>query len=320
MFGSLFGKRKNAFRSRRREVRQLKRRVIVSTSVALGILSLSALVWYSARRPEVTISSVEVTGGETVPHEVVAQKADAVLSGTYAFLIPRRFSFFFPQKDIVTAINSIPRVHDATALRSSRNDVIIHYSEYTPYALWCDVVPQASSTPPNCMFVDERGFSYAPSPSLMGETLLRFVIDGRAPERGVFVYDTQTLDRYRRFAGAIAEKYQQHLLAITETKEGDLVLHLSDSVDILATKTTDIADIFRDIESMFQSDEFKHMPLEHFEYIDLRFGNKIYAKERGVEATSTATTSPVSSKPMPQPASVPVAPTTTPVAGTSTPR
>ncbi len=252
------------------------------------VLLLGVGIWYGSRLPEVTIASVVVSGGETVSHEVVQKKAEMALSGSYALLIPRRFSYLVPYQDIITAINSVPRVHGASVIRSSRNELSISFEEYVPYALWCDRVLVGSSTPAHCLFVDENGFAYSEAPPLLGETLVRFVVEGKKPEVGVHVYDTEVLSRYRRFSDAISENHQNRLRAITETKDGDLILHLSGEVNILMTTSADIESIFQDIESVFLAKEFKGKALESFEYIDLRFGNKVYVRERGAEAAVLA--------------------------------
>jgi|GEM_PF-1504290 len=274
-------KQKNNFRSRRKEVRQYRAHLLWSSLSACMVLLLGVGIWYGSRLPEVTIASVVISGGETVPHEVVQKKVEMALSGSYALLIPRRFSYLVPYQDIITAINSIPRVHDASVIRSFRNELSISFQEYVPYALWCDRVLTGSSTPAYCLFVDENGFAYSEAPPLLGETFVRFVVEGKKPEVGVHVYDTEALLRYRLFSDAISKNHKHRLRAITETKDSDLILHLSGEVNILMTKSADIEGIFQNIESVFLAKEFKGKKLESFEYIDLRFGNKVYIKERG---------------------------------------
>ena len=273
--------KRNAFRRTKREARQNKRRMLVSGAVACVVLVVAVGIWYGARRPAVTIHAVTVSGGTTVPHEVIEKKVESTLSGSYALLIPRRFSYGFPRDEIVEAINSIPRVHGASVVRASRNELAVTFEEYEPYALWCDSVPTGSTTP-SCVFVDETGFAYAPAPSLNGESMMRFVVEGRMPESGVNVYDAETVRRYRMLSDAIAERHSHRLRLITETKDGDLILHLNNSTNILMAKDSDIEDVFAHIESVFQTEEFKDVALENLEYIDVRFGNKVYVKERGV--------------------------------------
>lgn len=285
--------RKHAFRSQRAEVREYKRRIIASGISASLILILAVLVWYGTRRTEVTLAHIAVSGGTTVSHDAIRSKADSVLSGSYALLIPRRFAYLYPHDELVAAINSVPRVHGATIERTSHQELKVTFEEYMPYALWCDAFAYSSSTPASCLFVDDRGYAYADAPPLLGETLVRFIIEGRMPEVGVFVHEQGSLERLKDLAQAIFENHEHRLRGITETKDKDLTLHLSGDIDVLIRKDADVDAIFTTIESLLSAPEFIDVPLEGFEYIDLRFGNKVYVKQRGageVEDTTASTT------------------------------
>lgn len=287
----IWGK-KQKFRSRKKEIRHYRAHLIISGTGACLVLLLAVAVWYGARRPEVTIASVTVSGGTTVPHELIEDKIKSVLTGTYALLIPRRFTYLLPYHDLTEAVNSIPRVHDASVVRSSRNELAVTFEEYVPHALWCDSVATDARATPVCLFVNDQGLAYAEAPSLLGETLLRFIVEERKPAKGTSVYDTDTLQKYTAFSNAISEHHKHRLRAITETKDGDLILHLSGGVNILITKNESIQDAFEKIESLFEAKEFQGKTMEEFEYIDLRFGNKVYVREWGAgdEATTTVST------------------------------
>jgi cell division septal protein FtsQ len=275
-------KRHATFRSPKSASRVFKKRMIASGMGALAMLTLAVGVWYGARRPEVTIASVSVSGGSTVPHEQVEEKVIAALSGNYALLIPKRFSFLYPKEAITDAVNTLPRVHNAAVARESLTQLSVTFEEYTPYALWCDSAA-TSTAAESCLFIDSEGFAYAEAPPLRGETLIRFVVDGRLPERGVHVYDRETLQKYHLLVEAIEARHEHHLRAMTETKDGDVLLHLNQGVDLWITRDANIEEVFENLESILQAPEFVDRPLESFEYIDLRFGNKVYVKERGKE-------------------------------------
>lgn len=285
----MVSRKKHTFRSERREVRLYRKHFIASGLVAVCVFVVGVGVWYGTRRPEVTLRTIAIEGGTTVSHEVVRDKVESILAGTYALLIPHRFAFMFPETQIANAINTIPRVHNAVVERTSRTELSVRFEEYMPYALWCDFIALDASTTPSCIFVDAQGFAYADAPPLLGETLLRFVVEGKKPEKGTSIYNANTLAHYRSFSDAIAQNHKHRLSAITETTDGDLILHLSGDVRVLITKDSAIETVFENIESIFQAEEFKEKPLEGFEYIDLRFGNRVYIKPRGAgeEASST---------------------------------
>ena len=49
-------------------------------------------VWYVTRLPALTLTEVEVKGGETVSHEELKSIVREELRGSYLFLVPKRFT------------------------------------------------------------------------------------------------------------------------------------------------------------------------------------------------------------------------------------
>ncbi len=267
---------KSTIRSRRREVRQNRKRLIASSLGALAVLLLAGGVFYGARREAVTISHITVAGGATVPHDLIEERVETVLSGTYALFIPRRFSFLFPREEIIEALNSIPRVHNANVVRSSRDTLNVSFEEYVPNALWC---ADASST--QCYFIDVQGLAYAEAPALQGETLVRFIREEKAPVRGEYVYDTEKLLSLRQLSQVVRDTYALRVRSITETKDHDLVMRLTDGVSLLMPYDTQSDDVVEKIASILSAKEFEGLALRDFEYIDVRFGNKVYVRKLG---------------------------------------
>lgn len=276
-------RRKQAFRSGRRKTRTDVRRALVSGVFAFSLLVVSLSIAYLTRLPKVTITTVSVSGGTTVAPESVRAKVDSTLQGTYALLIPRRFSYLYPKDEIIAAVNAIPRVHSASVVRASRQELQVTFKEYLPYALWCDSFERTAAGAPSCLFVDAAGYAYAEAPALSGETLLRFVVEDRAPKIGEHVHDPQDLEHLAALADAIRERHGERLLGITATKDHDLTLHLSGGTSILMTTETEADEAFTVIESLLAAPEFGGLKLEDFEYIDLRFGDKVYVKKRGAD-------------------------------------
>lgn len=264
----------------------MRRRVLASGSVALLVLLLGCTVWYGTRREEVTIARIDVSGGETVSHEAVRTKVESALSGTYALLIPHRFTYLFPRSAIAEAVNAIPRVHGAAVVRSSRTALSVTYDEYIPAALWCAARDLGEMR--DCVFVDQHGYAFDEAPRLMGETLVRFVVEGRPPVQYGVLYDAQTLGRYLSFADALVATRDARVVTVTETADGDLMLQTNNRAQILIRKDADMQDVLEIIDSIFINETFAKRSLRDYLYIDLRFGNKVFLKEPDPEAGEAA--------------------------------
>lgn len=272
-------KRKTPFRSRRSKKRQHRRHIIKSTIAAILVVIFSVLVWYGTRRPEFIITSISVGGGETVPYDLIEKKANDTLVGTYALLIPKRFIYLYPHDRIMQAVESIPRVKEAYITRITKNELSITFNEYTPDALWCDSVSTSSSTPSRCLFVDEFGYAFSSAPNLRGGALVRYITETTKPAIDKFILPQSTLLIFKSFTEALAKRHLMRIHAITLTKDNDLIFNLNTGADILINKDSDIQTIFDNLESILSSEEFSSLAPGDFDYIDLRFGNKIYIKE-----------------------------------------
>lgn len=234
---------------------------------------------YVTRLPGFSITDIRVEGGETVSHDLVEKRANDVLIGTYALVIPKRFVYLYPHDKVVAAIKSIQRVKDAQVTRSQKNELSISFSEYLPSALWCESVSTSSTTPSSCLFVDEYGYAFTDAPELKGGALVRYVTEAKVPVVNEFVLPQSTLEIFKKFRAALAERHSMRIHAVTLTKDNDIIFNLNTGADILVSKDADMQIVFDNLESILSSEEFSDLAPGDFDYIDLRFGNKIYVKE-----------------------------------------
>ncbi len=285
---SVFSKKLRArARARERAVREPStlRNVLWGLFTVLIVVLLGALTWYLTRLDAVTISQVTVAGGETISPDVVRVKVEGFLDDNYFLLIPHRFSYFYPHDAIVSALRSIPRVHDVTVTRSSLKTVDVTFAEYVPYALWCLTEDDLSP----CYFLDASGYAFAPSPALQGGSLTRHILEGR----GEFVQETvirpELLKTIELFMRGLEKELGLRVISVVHTKDGDLRYNISGGGSLLVALDRDVTATFENLKSVLTSKEFQHVKPGNFNYIDLRFGNKVFVNEELVTATSTAT-------------------------------
>ncbi len=284
-----------SFQGRRAPDRRRRRRILrllVCGVVAGGLLTG---LWYGTRAPAVTIQTVSVSGGVTVDTDQVKQEVGSLLSGRYLFLIPKRFSYFYPHDAIVHAIAQLPRVASVEVTRTSLATLSVALTEYFPTALWCPLATIADMPDDGCLFVSKEGFTFAPASSLRGTVLLRYRTEGRTPQIGTTFATAAYLQATERFAHALLERHGMFVTAITETKGDDVQYQLRGGGALLVARDADIQKVFDTLEAILSSQKFAHLKAGKFIYIDLRFGDKVFVKETEAlapvsgEATSSAT-------------------------------
>jgi hypothetical protein len=227
-------------------------------------------------------------GSETIDPTEVKARAERVLEGAYGALIPRRFFLFYPQTALLAEVERVERIRDVTIDRTSRNELVITYSEHIPFALWCDA--SATST---CLFLNDEGYAFAEAPDLSGGSFVRYYHAATAPAVGT------TLTTQKEFWNTVS--FIQ-LLAVdglfVTTVEIDAVQDvyygLSKRGQLRAALADDPARLAENLRTVLGAKEFAHLRDADFHYIDLRFGNKVYVSEVDVslsKASSTATSS-----------------------------
>lgn len=276
-------------------MRKLRRRIDPNTIVLLkhvgvGVVMVSMVglliagIWYGSRLPALTITTVEAVGGETIDVQSVVRITESLLEGEHIGLVPRRFVWLYPESAIQESVESIERVHNVQQWRS-KNALRITFDEYVPDALWCD-----SSEVDNCLFVDDRSYAFAKAPRLDGGSFVRFVATGKAAVVGETVFDEQTYHAAQELEQLLAA--QGWFVSRVEIDQvGDAFLELAEGGELKVAVSTRPQETVDNLFTVLTSEEFAHLRPGNFVYIDLRFGNKVFVKEKettpdGVEEAS----------------------------------
>jgi cell division septal protein FtsQ len=244
-------------------------------------------VFYGVRIPFLQLDGVVVRGLETVGETEVRDRATTLLAGAYFGFVPRRFMPVAPDREIEETIEQLPRVADAQVTTEGQS-LVVTVKEHLPFMLWCT---DASATS-TCVYVDRDGVAYEQAPTLEGATLLRFVVQDTAPHVGATLLDEHTRTLLTDIAALLLERHEFHVTRIEYSASGDASLYLSKGGVIMMATTGDLADTYANLASVFSVEEYAHLKPGGFEYIDLRFGNKVFVqKEKPTATTSASTTS-----------------------------
>lgn len=249
----------------------LIRQVMVGLIILIFITLLIVSIWYGTRIKSLTISGVEVTGGETIDHELIKELATAELEGSYLGIIPKRFAYLYPKQHIESSVYQINRIKDLTIKRDGE---VLHISleEYVPDALWCKREKDI------CLFVDETGFAYAEAPSLKGGSFLRLDKLGVESVPKVQMFDTDIYDRIKELVSLLEQNgWYTHLVEVDVAD--DAYLTIVEGGELKVALGDEPEKIVDNLLTVLSSPEFSEIRPGNFEYIDLRFGNKVFVNE-----------------------------------------
>lgn len=250
-----------------------RRRVKRAISALLGVLALGILVGgmsFVSRVDRLTISELSVNGAETLATSTIAAEIDKGLEGNVWQLFSRRNIFIYPEHEIVANLmETFSEIKTVSISRESllAQAVTVTIEERSPFALWCNET---------CFVVDSSGFIYAPAEETAG--LLTFE-KGLAP--GDPIGQTFLRGRLSSVVGILdlLKEAGYAPRGVKVENEHDYIVRIEDGPDLYMSFDTSADDIMRNVQTAFEAEELQEK-IHALEYVDLRFGNRVYYKFR----------------------------------------
>jgi len=248
-------------------------------------IGLGWSVWHGTRLPSLTISEIEISGGDTINHNVVRKAVETELEGTYLAFIPKTFTYLYPASAILSSVEAIPRIKDVNIKKVNNQKLSVVFDEHEPRALWCDENSQ------HCLLVDEKGYAFTDAPNLSGGSLLRFVIEDTPLLLRQHMLSESELSQALAFSEALKNEFGFTVERVWYEQNKDITYTLVGGGKLLTNSEEAIEVTLSNLATILDSENFLHLRPNNFQYIDLRFGNKVFVNEElvGTEMTSSTT-------------------------------
>lgn len=272
-------------RARRRRVRAL---------VAVGVLVLCGVVVYAVSwisyLPQFNISGISVVGAGGIKEELIRRSVETVLDDGAYRILSRRNIFLYPRADLETIITSLPPVKSVRITRPSvfATDIVITIEERQAFSRWCTGMYQGE-----CYLMDAGGFIYAP----MGwagtaTSSTQYVFAGGLPAQGGSATSTYPIGQsfvqahLPGLLSLLTYLGQAGFTTVSAQIDGqDILIQLQEGFLVKASFGADAGTLAKNLELVLSSDVLKGKS-DALEYVDLRFGNRVYYKLKGQEQQS----------------------------------
>lgn len=259
--------------------RKRRRRKAVFIFSFAGLLVLSgALVWLS-HVEFLRISDVQVSGNQTLASSSVVSFVEERLQGTYGGVFPKNNILLYPQDTIAAELAArYPVLKNVEVAAQDFHTIRVSLVEREPKALWCGVVP---ASPEPCFFIDDEGLIYAQAPQFSEPVYARYfgvLMGSGLPKR--YLSQTQFRGLFA-LVDALAQKESTlHIAHIAVDAEGDVRVAFEKDFTLIFSLQDEGGDIFERYTLARGSEPFAGRDFSEFEYLDLRFGDKLYYKVR----------------------------------------
>lgn len=284
-------------RLREKKRRQKKIKLILVISVCIFILSLFIYLTNAnfLRLQQIIVNDVKYSNRNEIELKIKEQ-----LEGRVLGLFSRSNALIFSRSKISREIkNNFPSVKYVDVDLKGLTTIEVQLEEYVSSALWCDtpvtparallhdengeekssVIPQnvSSISGSNCFYMNEEGVIFAKAQyDSSGDIVKTFGKITSDPIRQSYV-DKKTFNNLIEFT-----KLLRRLDIVADeiwTTNGEVYAFVTkDKVKIYIDSKSDVGKLFDNLETVIKRDAINKAQFSNIEYIDLRFGNRVFYK------------------------------------------
>jgi cell division septal protein FtsQ len=265
-------------RARRRRVR-----AAIALAVLLVCVGIAWGISYASYLPQFSVGEITVVGAQDVSPQLVQGYVETILEDGSHHFLSRQNIFLYPraviERDVVAFF---PRISSATISRASlfSRDLTVSVSERQAFALWCDGSAQ-------CYEMDKGGFVFAQSAATSSST--EYVFQGGIATSSSPIGQSFVTAHLPGIVALLTELGQSGFTpqgASVESDE-DFSVPLREGFALKASFGESADTLVKNLQLVLSSDALQGKEQE-LEYVDLRFGDRVYYKLQGqAEASST---------------------------------
>lgn len=272
--------------SRVRARRKRRRIVLASVFAVIALIFFIGLVAL-AHAPFLRITGVDVSGETTLDSGDISNSVLNDISGSYLYVFPKDNIFLYPKsKTEADLLRQMPVIAKADVQAKDFHTLSVVITERARKALWCGESVENAGP---CFWLDQDGVAYAAADLSLQEDSASSTYEhyygaltGAEPQQYL------TPDQFQALSALIDALVQNQpgnpVQSVEVDGSGDARATFADNFALLFNLSSAGADVYQRFQLVLGSDAFAGHTLADFEYVDLRFGDKVYYKLRDSQA------------------------------------
>lgn len=287
--------RNKHYRSQKFAQRKKRKKIIKYSAFLIFLILLILSISFLSFHKGLTINSIKISDNKYLEEYEVIEKINKILDERYFFLFSKRNFLIYPKAKIRESIlTENISILNLNLELNGLNQLIVSVTEHRPVAKWC------TKDDEDCYLVNQDGLIYIKDKSInklsteSSKDSNSDILRGNEHEKLLKLYGIR---------GSLENIIGQHYL---ETDLFDNIMktvdylrdidfnasHIStidgetfsvyfiDKPYLLISKYGQPKNVIQNLKITIETEELNRAQLENLEYIDLRFGNKVYYKIR----------------------------------------
>jgi len=245
-----------------------------------ALFVIFASLAYISRIPVLNIKGIEVIGSKIVDADEVKAIIEEEISGNYVWFFPKKNILYYPKNNIEKELFDKFKGLQNVSFKLDNSKILnISLTEREGKYVWCG--EDLSKIKSECSFMDTSGYVFSVAPYFSGDVYFKFFgeLSGDYFSRDIF-------EKIISFKDALTNMGFKSISLYVKGDE-DIEIYLNSNIlppnspKIILRKDFDLEKISINLQTALDTEPLKsNLKKEQssLQYIDLRFGNKIYYK------------------------------------------
>jgi len=266
---------KKKYYSKKHKDKKVKKNKINFIIYSFLIICVLSGIAYFTRYDNFEFNKINISGVEGKNEEEIKSLVqDSLLSTTSFWLISRGTPMTYDKKGIKERVlKEFPKINKVIIKSVGNNTLSVLVSERDPHYLWCTS---------NCYLVDILYIAYEEvSDQYTDYGILKINDNLNIVNLGSPVMKKENLDEIKKITEDITD-YGYVIDSIEITSDNHYYITLDSDVILKLTSLKDISIQIDNFKAAF-SEKNENLDINAYQYIDLRFDNRVYTKEKEVD-------------------------------------
>lgn len=256
--------------------RRRRQRVIILLWGGFALFFLFILVAWATWVPFVRIQRVEASGAQSVASSTVQKKVQDEIDGKYFLIFAKDNILLYPKGSIQHDLLTQFPIFKSVALHiKGFTRLEVEVVERKGVAVWCGE-SLASSSP--CFLLDDSGVVYAPAADFSGNAYERYYGSVPSLTLPTQFLTTQKFKELYALIQALKNTPGLSIQSVSVNSDGDVRAVTRSGFVLLFVLNGASGDVYQRFNLALAAAPFTSHTLSDFEYLDLRFGDKLFYK------------------------------------------
>jgi len=251
-----------------------KKKVLRLKIIGLFVLVILIIVGlaYLSNSSSVKISAVYINDTTFFDKKEIEKIVKEGLQGSYLIVFSKDNVLLFPKNEIEAKVKNFSKAIKKVSISlGGLQTISVQVEEYKPAAVWCNDT--------NCYYLNEAGLVFDKAPANYDKNLVQFHDWIHDDPTGKNYTDPETFQKIITLVNLIA-KVPLKVVSINTEDGLTFNLHTDVGTRLFYEINDNPEDVANNLNTVLEKDAINRAQLNNIDYIDLRFGNKVYYKIR----------------------------------------